>query len=346
MQFQIREIAHLLQGEIVGNADAKIDTLSKIQEAEEGSLAFLSNPKYESFLYSTKATAVLVKKEFNPSKSFNTTLIKVDDPYVSFSILLDEYYKVLGFQKSGIEDPSYIGKDSVYGENIYRGAFSYIGDHVKIGKGVKIYPQVYIGDNVTIGNETIIRAGVKIYEDTIIGSNCLLHSGCVIGSDGFGFAPQKDGTYKKIPQVGNVIIEDNVEIGSNTVIDCATMGSTIIHKGVKLDNLIQVAHNVEIGENTVIAGQTAIAGSAKVGKNCVIAGMVGIVGHIEIGDKITVGGRSSVTKSWKKEGTILLGSPAVEHEEAMKSYVLVKKLPDLQNRIRDLERKILNYQEG
>ncbi len=346
MQFQIREIAHLLQGEIVGNADATIDNLSKIQEAVKGCLAFLANPKYENFLYTTRATAVLVRKEFNPSKPYTTTLIKVDDPYVSFSILLDEYYKALGFQKKGIEDPSYLGQDSVYGENIYRGAFSYIGDHVSIGKNVKIYPHVYIGDNVKIGDETIIRAGVKIYENTVIGSHCLLHSGCVIGSDGFGFAPQQDGSYKKIPQVGNVIIEDDVEIGSNTVIDCATMGSTIIHSGVKMDNLIQIAHNVEIGDNTVIAGQTAIAGSAKIGKNCVIAGMVGIVGHIELGDKITVGGRSSVTKSWKNEGTIILGSPAVEREEAMKSYVLVKKLPDLQNRIRDLEKKILNYQEG
>jgi len=346
MQFHLREIADLLQGEVVGDGNAVVDKLSKIQEAEEGSIAFLANPKYENFLYTTKATGVLVRKDLTPSKPVKATLIKVDDPYVAFSVLLDEYYKALGFAKKGIEDPCYIGENASVGENIYRGAFSYIGNDVKIGNNVKIYPHVYIGDNVTIGDNTIVRAGVKIYERSVIGNHCLIHSGVVIGSDGFGFAPQKDGSYKKIPQVGNVVIEDNVEIGGNTVIDCATMGSTIIHQGVKLDNLIQIAHNVEIGENTVIAGGTAIAGSSKVGKNCIIAGLVGIVGHIELADNITVGGRSSVTKSWKSNGKVILGSPAVERDEAVKSYVLVKKLPDLLKRIQDLEKKILNYQEG
>jgi UDP-3-O-[3-hydroxymyristoyl] glucosamine N-acyltransferase len=345
MHFRLRDIADLLQGEIVGNEDVVISGLGKIQEAGEGSIAFLANPKYENHIYGTKAAAVLVKKDFVPSKSITTNLIKVEDPYLAFTILLDEYYKIISFQKQGIEQPCHIGNNSICGKNGYRGAFSYIGENAKIGDNVKIYPHAFIGDNVIIGNNSIIRAGVKIYENTIIGNHCVIHSGVVIGSDGFGFAPAKDGTYKKIPQIGNVIIEDDVEIGSNTVIDRATMGTTVIHQGVKLDNLIQIAHNVEIGDNTVIAAQTGISGSTKIGKNCVIGGNVGMVGHIELGDRITVGARSGISKSWKDSGTILWGYTAFEREQSVKSYVIFKKLPDLLQRIRDLEKKVLNQQE-
>jgi UDP-3-O-[3-hydroxymyristoyl] glucosamine N-acyltransferase len=342
MLFRIKDIAHLLQGEIVGKEDAVVDGLGKIQEAKEGSLAFLANPKYENHIYDTKATAVLVRKDFIPSKPVTTTLIKVEDPYLAFSILLDEYYKVISFKKTGVEQPSYLGNNSSCGDNIYRGAFSYIGDNVRIGNNVKIFPQAYIGDGVVIGDNTIIRQGVKIYENSVIGEDCILHSGVVIGSDGFGFVPQQDGSYKKIPQIGNVILEDRVEVGSNTVIDCATLGSTVIHKGVKLDNLIQVAHNVEIGDNTVIAAQSGISGSSRIGKNCVIAGMVGIVGHVELGDKITIGAQSGVSKSWKNSGAILLGSPAYDRDQTVKSYVIFKKLPDLLQRINELEKKVLH----
>jgi UDP-3-O-[3-hydroxymyristoyl] glucosamine N-acyltransferase len=345
MHFRLRDIADLLQGEIVGCEDVVVSGLGKIQEAEEGSIAFLANPKYENHIYGTKAAAVLVKRDFVPSKPLSTNLIMVDDPYLAFSILLDEYFKIISFQKHGIEQPSYIGNNSGCGENGYRGAFSYIGENVQIGNNVKIYPHVYIGDHVKVGNDTIIRAGVKIYENSVIGNHCVIHSGTVIGSDGFGFAPAKDGTYKKIPQIGNVVIEDDVEIGSNTVIDRATMGSTIIHHGVKLDNLIQIAHNVEIGDNTVIAAQTGISGSSKLGKNCIIGGNVGMVGHIELGDRITVGARSGISKSWKESGTILWGYTAFEREQSVKSYVIFKKLPDLLQRIRDLEKKVLHQQE-
>ena len=346
MHFQIKDIAQLLQGEIVGDEEAVVESLSKIQEAEAGSISFLANPKYESFIYITRATGVLVSRDFTPSRPVQTILIRVDDPYLSFSILLDTYYKAASRLKTGIEQPSFIGLNSVAGENVYRGAFSYIGDYVKIGKNVKIYPQSYVGDNVTIGDDTIIRPGVKLYENTILGNNCVLHSGVVVGSDGFGFAPQADGSYKKIMQSGNVIIEDNVEIGSNTVIDCATMGSTIIRQGVKLDNLIQIAHNVEIGDHTVMAAQSGVSGSTKIGKYCVIGGMVGVVGHIEIADRVKVGAQSGVSRAIKEPGSVVLGSPAFDRDDCAKSYVIFKKLPDLMNRIRELEKKMVNYQEG
>lgn len=342
MEFSIEQVAGMLGGEVIGDGTIKISTLATIQDAKAGGISFLSNPKYESYLYTTQASAVIVKRDFVPKKEIDTTLIAVDDPYSSFTVLLEEYHKFLNFYRSGIEEPSYIGEGSAYGEDIYRGAFSYIGRNVKIGNNVKLYPHCYIGDNVKIGDNTIIQTGVKIYANAVIGSNCVFHAGVVIGSDGFGFAPQADGTYKTIPQLGNVVIEDNVDIGANTVIDCATLESTVIRKGVKLDNLIQIAHNVEIGKNTVVAAQSGISGSAKIGENCIIAGQVGIVGHIQIANKTIVGAQAGVGKTIKEEGTVLLGSPGFDRAKYLRSYAAFRNLPDLVHRIKELEEKILN----
>lgn len=342
MEFSIDQIAVMLEGDVIGDGSLKIKTLAQIEKAQEGSLSFLSNLKYEHFIYTTKASAVIVKKGFQPKNEVQPTLIVVDDPYSSFTVLLEEYHKFINFQKTGIENPSFIGDNCKVGEAIYRGAFSYIGNNVNIGSNVKLYPHSYIGDNVSIGNNTIIQAGVKIYAQTVIGNNCVIHAGTVIGSDGFGFAPQSDGTYKTIPQLGNVIIEDNVDIGANTVIDCATMESTIIRKGVKLDNLIQIAHNVEVGKNTVIAAQSGISGSSKIGENCIIAGQVGVIGHLIIADKTTVGAQAGVGKSIKEPGTILLGSPGFDRAKYLRSYAAYRNLPELVKRIKELEEKILN----
>ena len=344
MEFTVKQIADMLGGEVQGNSVDKIRMLAKIQDAHKGQISFLSNPKYEQYIYTTQASAVIVKKDFVARKEINTTLILVEDPYSSFTLLLEEYHKLVSFQKTGIEEPSFISDKAVIGKNIYRGAFSYIGHHVKIGDNVKIYPHTYIGDNVVIGNDTILHSNVKIYADTKIGNNCVLHAGTVIGSDGFGFAPQGDGSYKTIPQLGNVIIEDNVCIGANTVIDCATLygDSTIIHDGVKLDNLIQIAHNVEIGKNTVIAAQTGISGSTKVGANCIIAGQVGLAGHIIIANNTGIGAQAGISKSIKDEGQKIIGYPAFDVKDYFKSYAVFKRLPDLLDRIRELEKKVIN----
>lgn len=345
MEFTIQQIAAMLGGEIKGNGNAKINMLAKIQDARPGQIAFLSNPKYENFIYTTQATAVIVSKDFTPRKEIASTLIVVNDPYLSFTVLLEEYHKVISFQKSGIEEPSFVGSQTVIGKNIYRGAFSYIGSNVKIGDNVKIYPHAYIGDNVEVGNNTILHPGTKLYSGTKVGNNCVIHSGTVIGSDGFGFAPQSDGTYKTIPQLGNVIIEDNVTIGGNTVIDCATMfgDSTIIRKGVKLDNLIQIAHNVEIGKNTVIAAQTGISGSSKIGENNILGGQVGIAGHLVIANNTGIGAQAGISKSIKEEGQKIIGSPAFDVGDYFKSYAVFKSLPDLNQRLRDLEKKMKTF---
>lgn len=342
MDFSIAQIAAMLGGEVKGEGGEKINMLAKIQDAKKGQLAFLSNPKYEHYIYTTQASAVIVKKDFQAKKNVAATLILVDDPYNSFTQLLEEYHKLVSFQKTGVEEPSFIGDKSTIGKNIYRGAFSYIGHHVKIGDNVKIYPHVYIGDNTVIGNDTILHANVKVYADTQIGNNCVLHAGAVIGSDGFGFAPQADGTFKTIPQLGNVLIEDNVTIGANTVIDCATMfgDSTIIRKGVKLDNLIQIAHNVEVGKNTVIAAQAGISGSTKVGENVMIAGQVGIAGHLVIADRTQIGAQAGIAKSIKEEGHQILGYPAIDIKDYFRSYAIFKKLPDLNDRLRQLEKLV------
>ncbi|HYG02062.1 MAG TPA: UDP-3-O-(3-hydroxymyristoyl)glucosamine N-acyltransferase [Chryseosolibacter sp.] len=341
MEFTINQVAVMLGGEVKGNGSDKINMLAKIQDAKKGQIAFLSNPKYEQFIYTTKASAVIVKKDFQPKREIESTLILVDDPYTSFTALLEQYHKMLTFQKSGVEQPSYIGENSSVGQDVYRAAFSYIGNNVRIGNNVKLYPHAYIGDDVIIGDNTVIHAGVKIYSGARVGKFCVIHSGTVIGSDGFGFAPQADGTYKTIPQLGNVVIEDHVAIGANTVIDCATLigDSTIIRQGVKLDNLIQVAHNVEVGKNTVIAAQTGVSGSTRIGENCIIGGQVGIGGHLVVANNTGVGAQSGVAKS-TQEGKRYNGTPAYELRDWFQSYAHFKKLPELSTRIKDLEKKI------
>ena len=345
MEFTAKEVAFLLGGTLKGSESLKVNKLSKIQEATTGSISFLSNPKYEQFIYNTPFdSVVIVDKNSTFKDSVKSTLIAVDDPYTSFTALLEEYHKIISFIKKGVEQPSFIGENSTIGDNHYLGAFSYIGNNVKIGQNVKIYPQVYIGDNVVVGDNSILYAGVKLYADTQIGHHCTIQAGAIIGSDGFGFAPQPDGTFKTIPQIGNVVLGNHVDIGANTVIDCATMGSTVICDGVKLDNLIQVAHNVEIGKNTVIAAQSGVSGSTKLGENCMIGGQVGIIGHLSIADKTNIGAQSGVTKSVSKPGQAILGSPAFDYTSNLKSSSVFKKLPDLQKRIEALGEKILNLQ--
>ncbi|MBM6498610.1 MULTISPECIES: UDP-3-O-(3-hydroxymyristoyl)glucosamine N-acyltransferase [Flavobacterium] len=337
MKFTAAQIAGILEGEVIGNPNAEVFKLSKIEEGTEGSLTFLANPKYINYIYSTKATITIVNNSFEPENEISTTLIKVDDAYKSFSKLL-EYYNQVKLMKSGIEQPSVISEGVTYGENLYLGSFCYIGKNVTIGKNVKIYPNSFVGDNTTIGDDCILFAGVRIYSESVIGSRCVIHSGTIIGSDGFGFAPQEDGTYNKVPQIGNVILEDDVEVGSCTTIDRATLGSTIVRKGVKLDNQIQIAHNVEIGENTVIASQTGIAGSTKIGKNCMIGGQVGIVGHITIGDNVRIQAQSGVGKS-VKDGETLQGSPSFNYGDWNKSYVHFRNLPKIVADLENLKKK-------
>lgn len=339
MDFKATEIAAFLNGEIVGNGDVKVSNVSKIEEGKPGTLAFLANVKYESFIYTTEASVVLVNKNFIPKEKITATLIKVDDAYHAFASLLDLYIQAKASIKNGIEQPSFIAESARIGIDVYVGAFAYIGDKSKVGKNTKIYPQAYIGSNVTIGENCILYAGIKIYDDTIIGNNCTIHSGTVVGSDGFGFAPQQDGTFKKIHQIGNVIIEDDVEIGANSTIDCGTMESTIIRKGVKLDNLVQVAHNCEIGDNTVIASQSGISGSTKVGKNCMFGGQVGLAGHITVGDKVSIAAQSGIAKSIKA-GEIVFGTPALPIKDAMRAISVYKNLPNLQREVRQLQKKI------
>lgn len=340
MELTVKEIAHLLGGEVQGRDDLKVNTIAKIEEAKAGAVSFLANPKYEPFIYTTQATAVIVNKTFEAKKNIASTLVLVEDAYSAFSTLLSAYQRHTQAQKKGIEQPSYIHESVKLNEDVYVGAFAYIGANVQIGKGCKIYPHAYIGDNVSLGDNTIIHPGVKLYSNTKVGKQCVIHAGTVIGSDGFGFAPQEDGTYKAIPQVGNVVIEDYVDIGANTVIDCATMGSTVIKLGAKLDNLIQVAHNVEIGENTAIAAQSGVSGSAKIGKNCVIAGQVGVAGHLHLADGVKIAAQSGISKSITKEESAVMGSPAFDIKHYFKSAAVFKKLPELQRRVSEVEKKI------
>lgn len=343
MKFTANQIATILGGEVEGNALVEVDKLSKIEEGEAGSLTFLANPKYTPFIYETKASIAIVNKDFVPESSIATTLIKVDDAYKSFSTLL-EYYDQAKKNISGVESPSYIHESVKQGKNIYRGAFSYISANVTIGDNVKIYPNVFIGPNVVIGDNTVIYAGSKICSDSVIGNNCVLHAGVVIGADGFGFSPNKEGEYSKVPQIGNVIIEDHVDIGAATTVDRATLGSTIIRKGVKLDNQIQVAHNVEIGKNTVIAAQTGIAGSTKIGENCMIGGQVGIVGHITVGNNVRVQAQTGISKS-VKDGETIQGTPAFGYSDFNKSYIYFKRLPEIIGRIDELQKELKALKE-
>jgi len=344
MKFTAEQIAGILEGEIVGDSNVEVSRLSKIEEGTEGSLTFLSNPKYTNFIYTTKASITIVNDTFVPESPIDTTLIKVADAYKAFSKLL-EFYNQVKLNKSGIETPSFISESATYGENIYLGSFSYVGDNVTLGDNVKVYPGSFIGDNVTIGNNVIIFAGAKIYSETVIGNNCTVHSGAVIGADGFGYAPNEDGTYNKIPQIGNVIIEDNVDIGANSTIDRATLGSTIIRTGVKIDNQVQIAHNVEVGKNTVIAAQTGIAGSTKLGENGMIGGQVGIVGHLTIGNNVRIQAQSGVGRNIK-DNEVLQGSPTFGYSDFSKSYVHFKNLPKMAKEIEELKKQILNQKNG
>jgi UDP-3-O-[3-hydroxymyristoyl] glucosamine N-acyltransferase len=338
MEFKAQSIADFLGGTVEGDANVTVSDVAKIEEGKPGTLAFLANPKYNKYLYETEASIVIVNQDMELEAVVKATLIRVPDAYKAFASLLELYQQAKG-NKSGIENPSFIEPSATLGTDIYVGAFAYIGKNVRIGNHVKIYPQVYIGDNTTIGDDCTLFAGVKIYEDTRIGNGCILHAGSVVGSDGFGFAPTEDGSYKKIPQVGNVILEDLVEIGANTTIDCATMGSTIVHKGTKIDNLVQIAHNVEIGENTVMAALTGIAGSTKIGNNCRFGGHVGVAGHITIGDNVSLGAMSGVANSVKPNKTMLL-APAMEIAQAAKVAAVYRNLPQLREQVIDLSRQI------
>lgn len=344
MEYTAQNIADLLNGTIVGDKDVKVSNISKIEEGNPGTLSFLANPKYTKYIYSTKASIVIVNEDFKPQKDISSTLIKVKDAYQAFAALLDFYNKNKNNYK-GVDEQTYISETAKVGKNIYLGSFSYIGDNAVIGDNVKIFPQVYIGNNVRIGDNTILFPGVKVYHDCKIGANCIIHASSVIGSDGFGFAPKSQADYMKVPQIGNVILEDNVEVGSNTTIDRATIGSTIIRKGVKLDNLIQIAHNVEIGDHTVIAAQTGISGSTKLGKDCMIAGQVGFVGHLNIADEVKIAAQSGISSNIKEKGAVHQGSPNFEIRDYRKSYVLFKKLPELYKQINNLEEEIKKLRE-
>ncbi len=342
MEFSAKQIAQIIDGIVEGDENILVSNLSKIEEGTIGTLSFLANPAYTNYIYSTNASIVIVNKSFvleNPVKS-SCTLIRVENAYESFAKLL-ELYNQINTEKEGVEQPSFVSSNAKIGENCYIGAFAYIGQNVSIGNHVKIYPHVYIGDNCKIGNNTTLFSGVKIYHDCLIGKNCTIHASTVVGSDGFGFAPNNEGhVFTKVPQIGNVIIEDDVEIGSNSSIDRATLGSTILRKGVKLDNLVQIAHNVEIGENTVIAGLSGIAGSTKVGKNCMIGAQVGVAGHLRIANGVKIAGQSGIGSSIDKEGEILQGSPAFNIGEFKRSYVLFRGLPKLNDKVSDLTKKI------
>lgn len=337
MKFTAKQIAQILDGEIEGSPNIEVYRLSKIEEGKKGSLTFLSNPKYNSYLYSTKASITIVNKDFQLEKKVSTTLIRVKDAYTSFSKLL-EFYNEVKNNKEGREQPCHISSTATIGKGEYIGAFSYIGENVTIGENVKIYPNSYIGDNVTIGNNCLIFTGVKIYSETEIGNDCTIHAGCIIGSDGFGFTPNQKGELNKIPQTGNVVIENNVDIGSSSTIDRATLGSTIIRSGVKIDNQVQIAHNVEIGKNTAIAAQSGIAGSTKVGENCMIGGQVGIAGHLTLGNFLKIQAQSGISKNLK-DHEVVQGSPAYGYTDFNKSYVYFKNLPTIVKKIDQIEKK-------
>lgn len=336
MKFVANQIAQLLGGTVDGDANVEVWKLCKIEEGEPGGISFLANMKYTHYIYNTHASIVIVKSDFQPEQPVSATLVRVAEPYLAFASLLKTYNE-MQLNKSGISQQSFIATSATVGDNCYVGTFAFIGENVKIGRNVKIYPQVYVGDNCIIGDDTTLFSGVKVYCNNVIGSRCILHSGCVLGADGFGFAPKADGTWDKIDQIGNVVVEDDVEIGANTCLDRATMGSTIIHRDAKIDNLCQIAHNVVVGANTAIASQSGIAGSGKIGSNCILAGQVGIVGHIEVGDHVTIAAQSGVTNN-VESNQVLLGSPAVEAHRQRRNYVLMRNLDKMAKRISELEK--------
>lgn len=337
MQFTAAQIAMIINGKVEGNPETPVHSFGKIEEAQPGQLSFLANPKYEEYLYRTKASLVIINAAQELKEPVQATLIRVPDAYSAFATLLTKYQEMATQKFVGIQEPSYISKSAKTGQQVFIGAFSYLGENVVLGNNVKIFPNVFLGDNVKISDNTIVHPGVKIYHDCIIGKNVTIHAGTVIGSDGFGFAPQADGSFKKVPQIGNVVVEDFVEIGANATIDRATIGSTVIKSGAKLDNLIQVAHNVEVGNNTVIAAQAGVSGSTKIGNNVMIGGQAGIVGHIQIADGSKINAQSGVSKSIKTPNAAVTGSPAFEYTSALRSQAVSRKLPELEKRIKELE---------
>jgi len=339
MQFSATQIAMIIGGKIEGNPDIAVASFGKIEEAQTGQLAFLANPKYEEHLYTTKASIIIINETQELKQSIDATLIKVPDAYTSFAVLLDKYQQIQQQQLSGIQQPVYIDATAKTGNNVFIGAFAYLGENVIVAGGAKIYPNVFLGDNVIVGENSVLHPGVKIYHDCVIGKNVVIHAGTVIGSDGFGFAPQADGTFKKIPQIGNVVIEDGVEIGANVTIDRATIGSTLIKSGAKLDNLLQIAHNVEVGNNTVIAAQSGISGSTKIGNNVMIGGQAGLAGHLNIGNGAKINAQSGVGKSLKP-GQSVTGSPSYDYGTAIRSQAIARNLPDMEKRIQELEKQI------
>jgi UDP-3-O-[3-hydroxymyristoyl] glucosamine N-acyltransferase len=345
MQFSAAQIAMLVNGKIEGDANASVNSFGKIEEAKSGQLAFLANPKYEDYLYTTGASIIIINGAQSLKQSIKATLIRVPDAYTAFATLLSKYQEMMTQQMVGVQQPSYIAKTASLGENIFVGAFAYIGENVKVGNNTKIFPNAFLGDNAKVGDNSIIHPGVKIYHDCVIGNHVAVHAGTVIGSDGFGFAPQPDGSFKKVPQIGNVVVEDYVEIGANATIDRATIGSTIIRSGAKLDNLIQIAHNVEIGNSSVIAAQAGISGSTKLGKGVMVGGQAGIVGHVQIGDGAKINAQSGVSKSIEP-GKAVTGSPAHDYTAALRSQAITRKLPELEKRIKELEALVKQLVNG
>ncbi|NOR33363.1 MAG: UDP-3-O-(3-hydroxymyristoyl)glucosamine N-acyltransferase [Bacteroidales bacterium] len=339
MNFTAAIIAEFLKGSVEGNPEASVSDISKIEEGKPGTLSFLANPKYEKFIYETQSSIVIVNADFQPQKEISSTLIRVKNAYESFAALL-RLYEQSKPRKSGISNMAVIADTASMGKELYVGEFTVISENASIGDGVQLYPQVYVGDHVKIGEGTILHPGVKVYEGCEIGAHCVIHAGAVIGADGFGFVPNQENNYEKIPQVGKVILEDHVEIGANTTVDRATLGATILRKGVKLDNLVMIAHNVEVDENTVIAAQSGISGSTKVGKNCMFGGQVGLIGHINIASGVKIAAQSGITKDIKEEGIVIQGSPAFEFGPYQRSYLLFRNLPKLREQINELERKV------
>ena len=340
MTFSAAQIAMLINGKTEGDAAVQVASFGKIEEAEAGQLAFLANPKYEDYLYSTAASVIIINETQELKQPVKATLIRVPDAYSAFATLLAKYQEIASQQMVGIQQPCYIAKTAVLGEQVFVAALAYLGENVVLGNNVKIFPHVFLGDNVRVGDNTILHAGVKIYHNCVLGKNITIHAGTVIGSDGFGFAPQADGSFKKVPQIGNVVIEDQVEIGANATIDRATIGSTLIKKGAKLDNLIQIAHNVEVGYSSVIAAQAGISGSTKIGSNVMIGGQAGIVGHLQLADGVKVNAQSGVSKSIKQKNTAVTGSPAYDYTSALRSQAISRNLPQLEKRLAELEKLV------
>lgn len=337
MTFSAAQIAMLINGKIEGDANASVSSFGKIEEAKKGQLTFFANPKYEEYLYSTAASVIIINASYELKQPVKATLIRVPDAYTAFAMLLSKYQEIAQQQLTGIQEPVYIAKTASYGQQVFIGAFSYLDENVKVGNDTKIYPNVFLGNNVKVGDHTIIHPGVKIYNECVIGNHVIIHAGTIIGSDGFGFAPQPDGSLKKVPQIGNVIVEDHVEIGANSTIDRATIGSTIIRSGAKLDNLVQIAHNVEVGNNTGIAAQAGISGSTKIGNSVIIGGQAGLAGHISIADNVKINGQSGVNRSIKTAGASVTGTNAYDYTKAMRSMAIARNLPEMEKRIRELE---------